>query len=450
MNTRALLSLSLAGLLAALLPSTAPAQAADATARNADTVLVGGRIWTGNPEQPEAQALAIVGDEIVAVGSDDEVRRWAGPGTRVMELRGRRVVPGFNDAHVHFFDGGQGLASVQLRDAGSPGIFRDRIGAYAATLDKGRWVLNGNWDHELWDPAELPTRQLIDAVTPDNPVFINRLDGHMALANTLALELAGITRDTPDPTGGSIVRDADGEPTGVLKDAAMNAVYAVIPAPDAAEIATALIAAMQYANANGVTSVQDMSAPPEVLRAYRQLLADGDLGVRVYAVQPLSRWERLAEPGIGAWFGNDMLRIGGLKGFADGSLGSTTALFFEPYLDAPGTSGLPSDEMVDEAAMLADMLGADAAGLQLAIHAVGDKANAAVLGMFDDVARRNGPRDRRLRIEHAQHLRAIDIPRFATQGVVASMQPYHAIDDGRWAEKRIGPERARGTYAFRS
>lgn len=450
MNTRALLSLSLAGVLAALLPSTAPAQAADATARSADTVLVGGKIWTGNPGQPEAQALAIVGDEIVAVGSDDEVRRWAGPGTRVMELRGRRVVPGFNDAHVHFFDGGQGLASVQLRDAGSPEVFRDRIGTYAATLDKGRWVLNGNWDHELWDPAELPTRQLIDAVTPDNPVFINRLDGHMALANTLALELAGITRDTPDPPGGSIVRDADGEPTGVLKDAAMNAVYAVIPAPDAAEIATALIAAMQYANANGVTSVQDMSASPEVLRAYRQLLADGDLGVRVYAVQPLSRWERLAEPGIGAWFGNDMLRIGGLKGFADGSLGSTTALFFEPYLDAPGTSGLPSDEMVDEAAMLADMLGADAAGLQLAIHAIGDKANAAVLGMFDDVARRNGPRDRRLRIEHAQHLRAIDIPRFATQGVVASMQPYHAIDDGRWAEKRIGPERARGTYAFRS
>ncbi len=450
MNTRALLSLPLAGLLAALLPSTAPAQAAGATARNADTVLVGGRIWTGNPEQPEAQALAIVGDEIVAVGSDDEVRRWAGPGTRVMELQGRRVVPGFNDAHVHFFDGGQGLASVQLRDAGSPGIFRDRIGAYAATLDKGRWVLNGNWDHELWDPAELPTRQLIDAVTPDNPVFINRLDGHMALANTLALELAGITRDTPDPPGGSIVRDADGEPTGVLKDAAMNAVYAVIPEPDAAAISSALVAAMQYANANGVTSVQDMSASPGVLRAYRQLLADGDLRVRVYAVQPLSRWERLAAPGIGAWFGNDMLRIGGLKGFADGSLGSTTALFFEPYLDAPETSGLPSDEMVDEAAMLADMLGADAAGLQLAIHAIGDKANAAVLGMFDDVARRNGPRDRRLRIEHAQHLRAIDIPRFKAQGVVASMQPYHAIDDGRWAEKRIGPERARGTYAFRS
>ena len=450
MNTRALLSLSLAGLLAALLPSTAPAQAADAVARHADTVLVGGRIWTGDPERPEAQALAIVGDEIVAVGSDDEVRRWAGPGTRVMELQGRRVVPGFNDAHVHFFDGGQGLASVQLRDAPSPEVFRDRIGAYATTLEKGQWVLNGNWDHERWTPADLPTRQLIDAVTPDNPVFINRLDGHMALANTLALELAGITRDTPDPPGGSIVRDADGEPTGVLKDAAMNAVYAVIPEPDAAEISRALSAAMHYANANGVTSVQDMSASPAILRAYQQLLADGQLSVRVYGLQPLSQWERLASPGIRAWFGNDMLRIGGLKGFADGSLGSTTALFFEPYLDEPGTSGLPSDEMVEEEAMLADMMGADAAGLQLAVHAIGDKANAAILGMFDEVARRNGPRDRRLRIEHAQHLRAVDIPRFETQGVIASMQPYHAIDDGRWAEKRIGPERAKGTYAFRS
>ena len=449
MNRLALLSLSLAGLVAGLVPSISRAQA-EAPPRAADTILVGGKVWTGNPEQPEAQALAIVAGKVAAVGSDAQVRRWAGPSTTVMALQGRRVVPGFNDAHVHFFDGGQGLASVQLRDAATPEIFRDRIGAYAATLDEGRWVLNGNWDHELWAPAELPTRQLIDAVTPDNPVFINRLDGHMALANTLALELAGITRDTPDPPGGSIVRDASGEPTGVLKDAAMNAVYAVIPEADSAEIATALRAAMRYANENGVTSVQDMSASPEVLRAYQQLLADGELSVRVYGAQPLSRWERLADAGIAAGFGDGMLRIGVLKGFADGSLGSTTALFFEPYLDEPGTSGLPSDEMVDPDAMLADMLGADAAGLQLAVHAIGDKANAAILDMFAELARQNGPRDRRLRIEHAQHFRMGDIPRMHAQGVTASMQPYHAIDDGRWAEKRIGPERAKGTYAFRS
>lgn len=435
---------AMAGLLFALVPFHAQAQA------QADTVLLGGKVWTGDPARPEAQALAIVDGKVAAVGNDDEVRRWAGPATTVLELRGRRVLPGFNDAHVHFFDGGQALASMQLRDAPSPEAFRDRIGAYAATLPKGRWVLNGNWDHERWTPAVLPTRQLIDAVTPENPVFINRLDGHMALANTLALELAGITRDTPDPPGGSIVRDADGEPTGMLKDAAMNAVYAVIPESSPAEIATALRAAMREANENGVTSVQDMSASPAILRGYQQLLADGELSVRVYGAQPLSRWERLAEPGIVAGFGGDMLRIGVLKGFADGSLGSTTALFFEPYLDEPGTSGLPSDELVDAAAMLADMAGADAGGLQLAIHAIGDKANATILDMFAEVAQRNGARDRRLRIEHAQHFRAGDIPRMRAQGVVASMQPYHAIDDGRWAEKRIGAERAKGTYAFRS
>lgn len=444
MNPRLLLSLALAALAVALTPVDAGAQA------RADTILVGGKVWTGHPGQPEAEAVAILDGKVAAVGSDAEIRRWAGADTQVIALRGRRVLPGFNDAHVHFFDGGQGLASVQLRDAPSPEAFRDRIGAYASTLEAGRWVLNGNWDHERWVPADLPTRQLIDAVTPGHPVFINRLDGHMALANSLALKLAGITRDTPDPPGGSIVRDADGEPTGVLKDAAMNAVYAVIPEPSPSEITTALRAAMREANENGVTSVQDMSASPDILRAYRGLLADGELTVRVYGAQPLSQWERLAAPGIGAGFGNDMLRIGVLKGFADGSLGSTTALFFEPYLDEPGTSGLPSDEMVDPAAMLDDMLGADAAGLQLAVHAIGDKANATILDMFAEVARRNGPRDRRLRIEHAQHLRPAEIARFRAQGVIASMQPYHAIDDGRWADKRIGAERAKGTYAFRA
>ncbi|MEO5629723.1 MAG: amidohydrolase [Thermomonas sp.] len=441
---RLLLTITLACLAAALSPAQVRAQV------RAQTILVGGKVWTGDPAQPEAQAVAILNGRIAAVGSDADIRRWAGAETRVIALGGRRVLPGFNDAHVHFFDGGQGLASVQLRDAPSKELFRDRIGTYAATLDKGRWVLNGNWDHENWTKADLPTRQLIDPVTRVNPVFINRLDGHMALANSVALTLAGITRDTPDPPGGSIVRDANGEPTGVLKDAAMNAVYAVIPEANEGEIMTALRAAMHYANANGVTSVQDMSASPDVVRAYRTLLAEGELTVRVYGAQPLSRWERLAAPGIGAGFGNDMLRIGLLKGFADGSLGSTTALFFDPYLDEPGTSGLPSDELLDRAAMLDDMLGADQAGLQLAVHAIGDKANTTVLDMFADVTRRNGPRDRRMRIEHAQHLRAVDIPRFKTQGVIASMQPYHAIDDGRWAEKRIGAERAKGAYAFRA
>ncbi|MEO5565693.1 MAG: amidohydrolase [Luteimonas sp.] len=444
MRPTLLLSLCLAGFAAITIPGLLHAQA------HADSVLLGGKVWTGNPQQPEVEAVAIRGGRIAAVGSDREIRQWIDTRTQVIPLQGRRVLPGFNDAHVHFFDGGQGLASVDLRDAASPAMFRDRIEAYAATLPPGRWVLNGNWDHERWTPATLPTRALIDAVTVAKPVFINRLDGHMALANSLALQLAGITRDTPDPPGGSIVRDASGEPTGVLKDAAMNAVYAVIPAPSQDEIITALRAAMRYGNENGVTSVQDMSAGPDVLRAYQQLLDRGELSVRVYGLQPLAQWKRLAAVGIRAGLGNDMLRIGGLKGFADGSLGSTTALFFDPYLDEPATSGLPSDEMLDGNTMLENMLGADAAGLQIAVHAIGDKANATVLDMFAEVARRNGPRDRRMRIEHAQHLRASDFPRFRAQGVVASMQPYHAIDDGRWADKRIGAERAKGTYAFRS
>ena len=436
---------------------------------SADLVLINGKIWTVNDNpgaMAEVEAVACLNGRIVAAGSTDEIRKLIGAKTRVIDLEGRRVVPGFNDAHVHFFDGGAGLASVQLRDARTPGEFRNRIRDFAAKLPLGsptgsptgspngspnaRWILNGNWDHENWNPPSLPSRRLIDDVTTGNPVFINRLDGHMALANSLALKLAGVTRETPDPPGGTIVRDEKGEPTGVLKDAAMSYVYRVIPNPSQDEIAEAIHAAMKYAAENGVTSIQDMSASPDVFGVYQQLLASGELTVRISGHQPLSEWERLARVGVRAGFGSDKLKIGGLKGFADGSLGSTTALFFEPYLDDPKTSGLPNNEMIPESKMLSSILGADKAGLQIAIHAIGDKANRTILEMFAEVEKRNGARDRRFRIEHAQHLRMDEIKRFGSQCVIASMQPYHAIDDGRWAENRIGPERAKGTYAFRS
>lgn len=415
-----------------------------------DLIIYNGRITTVDDRRPEVEAVAALDGMIVAVGGSDEIRALAGDKTRLIDLGGRRVVPGFNDAHVHFLDGGMGLASVQLRDAGSEEEFARRIGEFASKMTKGRWLLNGNWDHENWKPARLPTRQLIDSVTTDNPVFINRLDGHMALANSLALKLAGITRATQDPPGGAIVRDEAGEPTGVLKDAAMNLVYRVIPAPGEDEMIEAIRAAMRYAAGNGVTSVQDMSASPELVRVYQKLLRAGELTVRISGHQPLSQWERLAAVGIKAGFGGPMLKLGGLKGFADGSLGSTTALFFEPYLDDPKTSGLPSDELIPESRMLERIVSADSAGLQLAVHAIGDKANSIILDHFAEAVRRNGERDRRFRIEHAQHLRPEDIRRFGSQKVIASMQPYHAIDDGRWAENRIGPERAKGTYAFRS
>jgi predicted amidohydrolase YtcJ len=419
----------------------------------ASLVLLNGKIWTVNDRQPRAEAVACLGSRIVAVGSNGEIRKWVAAGTEVIDLGGKLVLPGFNDAHVHFFSGGENLASVQLRDAKSEEEFRKRIAEFAAKQPAGRWITGGGWDHENWTPARLPTRQLIDAVTAGHPVFVNRLDGHMALANSQALTLAGITRDTPDPPGGTIVRDAAGEPTGVLKDAAMErmeGVGGVIPEPSQDQIADAVRAAMRYAAENGVTSVQDMSAAPEILRVYQALLARGELTIRISGHQPLAAWQRLAAVGLRAGFGGEKLHIGALKGFADGSLGSTTALFFEPYLDAPNTSGLANREMIPESKMQGHILGADRAGLQVAVHAIGDKANHMVLAMYEEAARQNGARDRRFRIEHAQHLRLEDIPRFGQLRVIASMQPYHSIDDGRWAEKRIGPDRAKGTYAFRA
>jgi predicted amidohydrolase YtcJ len=412
--------------------------------------LVNGKVWTGNRRTPWVEAVVSRGGRILAAGANTDIRSWTGAGAEVIDLEGRLAVPGFNDAHVHFMTGGMHLGSVKLRDARSRAELRDRVREFASTLPPGDWITGGDWDHEAWEPPALPDKSLIDAVTPHNPAFLNRLDGHMAVANSLAIKAAGISRDTPEPPGGEIVRDAGGEPTGILKDAAMELVYRVIPPPHPERILEALRAAMRYAAENGVTSIQDVSASPDVLAAYQKLLAAGELTVRVYGFQPLPKWQRLAAVGLCAGFGSDRLKIGGVKGFADGSLGSGTALFFEPYLDAPGIKGLPSEEMIPETQMLDNIVAADRAGLQVSVHAIGDRANHIVLNMFREAADRNGARDRRFRIEHAQHLQPADIPRFAELGVIASVQPYHAIDDGRWADRRIGPERARTSYAFRA
>jgi hypothetical protein len=434
--------------------SNAAAPGANAQSFEADLVIVNANVRTMDSARPAAEAVAVHNGRVTAVGTSAEMRRMAGPRTRVLDAGGALVLPGFNDSHVHFLSGGFQLSSVDLRDAPTPREFAERIRRFAEKLPKGRWVTGGDWDHERWPgvngSAPLPTKELLDPFTPDRPVFVNRLDGHMALANSHALRLAGVTRETPDPPGGLIVRDPlTGEPTGVLKDAAQSFVWKVIPEPSFEEKLEAARAATAHAAAHGVTSVQDMSAGNDV-GVYQTLLERGELKTRVYAVSPLPDWERLGRVGVRRAFGGEMLRIGGLKGFADGSLGSTTALFFEPYLDAPNTSGLPGDEMFPEGAMLARVKAADAAGLQVMIHAIGDKANDSILSIYERVSKENGERDRRFRVEHAQHLRAQDIARFGRGRVVASMQPYHCIDDGRWAEKRIGPERAKGTYAFRS
>lgn len=435
----------LACLMSALQPTTPVAQEFEA-----DLVIVNANVHTMDAKQPLAEAVAIYGNRIAAVGTNAEIRRMAGVRTRVIDAKGALVLPGFNDSHVHFLSGGFQLASVDLRNAATPQEFAERIRRFASGLPKGRWITGGDWDHENWPGASLPTKELIDAFTPDRPVFVNRLDGHMSLANSFALKLAGITRNTPDPPGGLIVRDAKtGEPTGILKDAAQGPVFNVITEPSFEEKIEAARAAMSHAASHGVTSVQDMSAGTGV-GVYQYLLERGELKTRIYAVSPLPDWERLGRVGVRRAFGSDALRIGGLKGFADGSLGSTTALMFEPYNDAPDTRGLPGDEMFPEGEMLKRVGAADKAGLQVMIHAIGDKANDSILTIYEQVSKANGERDRRFRIEHAQHLRAEDIKRFGRDRIIASMQPYHCIDDGRWAEKRIGRERAKGTYAFRT
>jgi hypothetical protein len=345
---------------------------------------------------------------------------------------------------------------VQLLDAASQAEFRERIARFVQSQPPGAWILSGIWDHERWTPAVLPTHQLIDDVTPKNPVFIMRLDGHMGLANALAMKLAGVDRNTKDVPGGVIVRDADGNPTGIFKDAAMTLIHRVIPPLSVEQTETAILAAQQEAARNGVTSVQEMAddqddtSGPEHLRALQALEREDQLKVRISVNLRLLDWKNLAGSGMQAGFSDGLIQVGGLKAFADGGLGASTAWLFAPYNDAPTTSGLATDELQHPEQMFTDMKGADKAGLQIAIHAIGDRANRTILDLYQRVEKDNGPRDRRLRIEHAQHLTAADIPRFAQLHVIASMQPYHAIDDGRWAEKRLGPERIHYAYDFRS
>ena len=413
---------------------------------NTDLAIVNANVRTMDKNKAKAEAIAVMGNKIVAIGTNQEIRALVGNNTKVIDAQGKLVLPGFNDAHVHFLEGGYQLSSVDLRDAKSPQEFVERIKNFAAKLPKGRWILGGKWDHENWTPNNLPTKEMIDSVTADNPVFIDRLDGHMALANSLALKLAGVDKNTKDVEGGEIVRDASGKPTGVLKDAAMAYVNKVIPAFSFEERMQFAQSATDYAASLGITSVQDMSAGTEV-GVYQELARQGKLKTRIYGCSPLSDWERLSRVGVHRAFGDSMLRIGCLKGYSDGSLGSTTAWFFEPYLDAPNSTGLASDEIPK---MYENALAADKAGLQVNVHAIGDKANDTVLSAFEKIAKENGTRDRRFRIEHAQHLRLADIKRFSTNGVVASMQPFHIIDDGRWAWKRLDEKRIKGTYAFRT
>lgn len=409
----------------------------------ADQVVLG-KVWTGDEQAPWAEGFAIVGDSLVAVGSADEISQWIGKETQKIETTpGNLVVPGFIDCHTHFMEGGFALASVQLRDAKTPQEFIERIKEFASVQPKGTWITSGDWDHENWG-GELPSRSWIDSVTKDNPVWINRLDGHMCLANTAALKVAGIDDQVKDVEGGTIVRDMKGKITGVFKDNAMNMIYRIVPDPSDEQKDKALEAAMNYVASRGVTSTHNMSGYMDVFERAREQNA---LKTRIYAGMVLSDWRELNQKIIKQGRGDKWLRIGGLKEFVDGSLGSHTAAFFKPFTDAPMDSGF---FITPEKELYRRIKSADSAGLHVMTHAIGDKAIHTLLTIYEQVSKENGERDRRFRIEHAQHIAPKDISRFAKLNVIPSMQPYHAIDDGRFAERLIGSERIKTTYAFGS
>ena len=416
----------------------------------ADLIIINAKVWTVDKTNPNAQAVAVLGERIVAVGANADVQAWKGSTTKVVDAAGKLLLPGFNDSHVHFIDGGMQLDAVQLNDATSAEEFTRRIAAQSRKLGKSEWMLGGDWDETKWTPPQLPTKELIDAATGDKPVFISRYDGHMALANSAALKLAGVTSKTPDPPGGVIVRDVQGNPTGALKDAAMDFVDKVIPPPSHEQRLHAARRALAHAAALGVTSVQHMNPEFADIAVYNELLERGELTSRVYAAPLITQVDDLTKVGVRHAFGGPYLRIGALKGYADGSLGSRTAYFFEGFDDQPNNHGILSDEMQPLSLMRDRMMRADAAGLQLCTHAIGDQGISIILDFYEEITKAHGEADRRFRIEHAQHMAAKDFDRFAQSHVVASMQPYHAIDDGRWAEARIGHDRASRTYAFRT
>ncbi|MCX7612272.1 MAG: amidohydrolase, partial [Ignavibacterium sp.] len=412
------------------------------------TAYINGVIFTCDENNSKAEAILVKENKIEFVGKNNEVLELLDNQTEVIDLKGKLVLPGFIDNHVHFLTGGLYLLGIDLRPANSTYEFKKILKEYSEK-NKGKWITGGYWDHEKWENKTYPTKEMIDEVVPDQPVFVSRLDGHMGVANSLALKLAGITKDTQSPEGGLILKDPlTGEPTGLLKDNAMDLVFKIIPPPTDDEYYESLKAALNEAKKYGVTSVQDISFPA-ALKAYNRAKQEGILTCRIFIRWPISDYKYLVENGIKAGYGDDLIRMGSLKAFVDGSLGSSTAWFFEKYNQDTNTYGLPMDIVID-GSLEKWALDADKNGLQLSIHAIGDRANSYILDVFEKIVKNNPSWDRRFRVEHAQHVRFEDIKRFKQLDVIASVQPYHCIDDGVWAEKRIGSERIKYTYPFKS
>ncbi|MBI2729661.1 MAG: amidohydrolase [Sphingobacteriales bacterium] len=412
----------------------------------ADKIYFNAKIWTGDSAQPLAEAMAIKENKIVFVGKDYAALK--GDKTEMIDVGGKMIVPGFIDNHTHFLTGGYNLASVNLRTATTKEEFISILKNYCQQHPGNNWIQGGDWDHEAWG-GELPNKSWIDSVTGDHPLFVNRYDGHMAFANSKALAVAKIDKNTATPAGGVIVKDKNGEPTGVIKDEAMNLVFNIVPPASEKELDEYFQRAQQHAFENGVTQINDVNSYGGWidLETFRRAQKNNQLDLRVYSLVALSTWQKLDSFVKKNGRGDDMLRWGGLKGFVDGSLGSTTAWFYQPYLDAPSSNGFTVTDTND---LRKWVLSADSAGLQVAVHAIGDRANDFILNVFEEAEKKNGNKDRRFRVEHAQHVTQTAFAKFASLHVIPSMQPYHAIDDGRWAAKRLDDARLKGTYAFKS
>lgn len=411
----------------------------------ADIIYTNALIWTGDSSAPQTGSIAVKGNTILYTGNEYEA--YKSNATVITDVKGKLIVPGFIDNHTHFLSGGHDLGSINLHEAKTKEEFIQTVKEFCAAHKDNRWITGGNWDHESWG-GQLPSKEWIDSVCGDHPLFVSRYDGHMAFANSKALQLAGITASTAVPAGGEIVKQ-NGQPTGVIKDEAMNLVFKAIPNATDQELDEYFTTAQQHALENGVTQTADMNSYggwPD-LACYQRAYKAQNLKLRLYSFVPLSNWKQLDSFCKKDGKGDDMLHWGGLKGFVDGSLGSTTAWFYQPYLDAPNTSGL---QVTDTVLLKQWVLGADAAGLHIAVHAIGDRANDFILNVYDEAEKKNTNKDHRFRVEHAQHLTQNAITRFAQLNVIASMQPYHAIDDGKWAYKRLDDARLRGTYAFNS
>ena len=440
-------------------PTIPPSQAAPRPARvaanPADWVLRNGKIFVGDSAGTTVEAMAVRGGRVVYAGPESGLADMVGPATRQTDLQGRLVTPGFNDAHIHFAAGGASLLAVDLGGTRSLAEIERRVAAAAANAQPGEWIQGRGWDHTRLPAGELgpggwPTNEILNRAAPRNPVILSRVDGHTSWANREALRIAGVTRTTRAPAGGEIIRDPrTGEATGILKESAETLVSRVVPDPTPAQVRRGIRAAMELAARTGVTSVQsDVSAAD--VEAYRALRAADSLTVRVYGWFPLTRQsiERLQAQGVTAPTGDEWVRLGMVKGYTDGTLGSRTAAMLEPFADDHSTRGLPQ---YTEAQLDSLVGAADRAGLQVLLHAIGDAANRQALDAFERAARQNPPRARRHRVEHAQVLDRRDIPRFRQLGVIASMQPTHATSDMRWAETRIGRQRAvEGAYAWRT